>query len=72
MRRIGPRGLGNAALLLVQALNVVRQAELRPAVHDLGGVELLERDAAGPHALAVALEGNRAVRGPRSSPPVAE
>ena len=45
--------VGEAALRLAQPDDVVVELPLRPAPHDLGGVEQLERDALGGQAVGV-------------------
>ena len=51
-------GRGDAALGLIEAVDVVGEAELRPAAHYLGGVEMLERHTGLGHAVDVVAQRN--------------
>jgi hypothetical protein len=61
MRGVAARRRRDAALGLVQAVDIVGQLELWPAAHNLAGVERLERHPAGLHALGVVAQRDGAV-----------
>src|SRR3954470_18507785 len=54
---VGSSRHGYAALLLIEAVNVVRNLERRPPAHDLPSVECLVGHASRRHALGVLTEG---------------
>ena len=71
MGRVAADRVGQAGMRPGRARRVLVQPPLRPAPHDLGGVELLERDALGGHAVGVVGQRDRGVaRRDRSRPPV--
>ena len=62
--RVAPRRHRDAAVLLEQPVDVVAEAPLRPAAHDLARIQPLVLHARRVHAVAVAAERNGAL--PRS------
>ena len=58
---VAPVRVGDAGVRLEQAVVLVAEPPLRPAAHDLGGVEVLERDALGRHARDVVGQRDRRV-----------
>jgi CBS domain-containing protein len=61
VRRVPPGGHRDPALRLEQAVDVVGHGELRPPPPDLRGIEPLEGNPGGGHAVAVAAERDSAL-----------
>ena len=57
MRGVGSSCHGDTALFLIEAVDVVRNLERRPPVHDLSSVERLVGHSSRGHAVGVMAEG---------------